>query len=66
MSKENTMKKKDKQERSVYGKVSRAFMRLMTLRFARGNVRLIKGWYLDKSDVERMRRNVILHDFTHV
>ena len=60
------MKKAEKPERSRYGKASREFMRKMTLRFARGNVRLMMGDYLDKEDVERVRKEVLAHDFTRI
>jgi len=60
------MKKSVKPERSVYGRASRAFMRRMTLRFARGNVRLMLGYYLDKADVEKMRKDVLAHDFSRI
>jgi len=60
------MKKAAKEERSRYGKMSQAFMRKITLRFARGNVRLMMGDYLEKEDVERMRKEVLAHDFTRI
>jgi len=58
--------KAEKTERSVYGKVSRVFKRKITMRFARGNVRLRLGLYIDKDDVERMRKEVLAHDFTRI
>ena len=57
------MKKDEKTEPSLYGKASRVFMRKMTMRFARGNVRLMLGYYLDEEDVEQMRKEVLAHDF---
>ena len=60
------MKKAVKTEYSRYGKMSREFMRKMTMRFARGNARLMLGYYLDKEDIEKMRKEVLAHDFTHI
>ena len=60
------MKKTVKTERSIFGKVSRAFKRKTTMRFARGNVRLMLGRYLDKDDIEQMRKKVLAHDFTRI
>jgi len=58
--------KAGKEERSVYGKVSREFMRKLTMRFARGNVRLMLGLYVDEDDVEQMRKEVLAHDFARI
>jgi len=58
--------KKYEKERSVYGRVSRAFMRMITLRFARGNVRFMLGHYLDDEDVELKKAKVLAHDFTRI
>jgi len=60
------MKKSAKTERSIYGRVSRAFMRAVALRFARGNVRFMLGHWLEDEDVERMRKKVLAHDFTRI
>ena len=65
------MRKPHKQERPACGKtacgaVGRGFMRKATMRFARGNIRLMFGHYLDKEDVEKMKKEILAHDFTHI
>ena len=51
---------------SIYGKINKDFMREYSMRFSRGNVRLMQGSYLDKQDIEKMRKEIIKHDFTRI
>ena len=57
------MRNDAEEERSLYDEISPEFMREVTLRFARGNVRLILGDYSTQEDVEQMRKEVLAHDF---